>query len=211
MNYREIEIVEENGSLTTNGLKSIINAELKIAIKERAGDHYGEVLKYIIDYILSSEKMILANQTIAYYSWILKFVTVSEGMYSLYEADSTGEDYVEGIDYAIKVVNEQKQECAKIGVTPNFPAFNQMIAISKGVYEELPTEAVRYPSPAHMSGWWLTTDLYDDKIESMMIVQYYHVAFKTPGILKFLALPFGYRFFVGSNNDDVWYDPKALE
>ena len=72
-NYCEIEIIKENHTLTTNGLRPVIKAELKIAIKERTGDHYSEVFKYIIDYILSSEKMTLANQTIAYYSWILKF------------------------------------------------------------------------------------------------------------------------------------------
>jgi hypothetical protein len=210
MHYREIEVKTENQSLMTNGLKPIIYAEVKVAIKERRRDDYIEVLKYIIDYVLTSQKMILPNQTIAYYSWMLKFVKVGEDLYSLYEVNSAGEDYVEGVDHAIKVVSEQKHECSKIGVTPSFPAFNQMIAISKGVYEGLPTEAVRYPSPVHMSGWWLTTDLYNEKIESMMIVHYYHVAFKRPDVVKYLALPFGYRFLVGAGNDDVWYDPKTL-
>jgi len=108
-------------------------------------------------------------------------------------------------------VNEQESACNKYGVSPTFPTFNQNIVISKGVYEGLGIEAVRYPSPNHMSGWWLTTELYDNNVDSLMNVHYYHVAFKRPDILRYLALPNGYRFYINNEENEIWFDKKALE
>ena len=86
-----------------------------------------------------------------------------------------------------------------------------MIVISKGVYEGLAIDAVRYPSPEHMSGWWLTTDLYDDNVESLMAVHYHHVAFKRPELIKYIALPYGYRFNTSGEEHDVWFDENAIK
>ncbi|KPH15248.1 hypothetical protein AMQ68_00650 [Chryseobacterium sp. ERMR1:04] len=96
--------------------------------------------------------------------------------------------------------------CAEYGLIPLFPNFSQMIVISKGVYEGKDIEAIRYDSPEHMSGWWLITDDYDDDIKSLMTVHFYHVAFKRPDILKYLALPFGYRFLMENNEIEVTKD-----
>jgi hypothetical protein len=83
-----------------------------------------------------------------------------------------------------------------------------MIVISKGVLEGDPIDAVRYKSPTHMTGWWITTDLYDGDIKSLQTMHYYHLAFKRPDILRYLALPYGYRFNL-DNKVDIWFDPNA--
>ncbi|OAS21749.1 hypothetical protein A8708_16695 [Paenibacillus oryzisoli] len=111
----------------------------------------------------------------------------------------------------MKVVQEQKQECQEHGATPEFPIFNQMIVISKGVYEGLAIDAVRYPSPEHMSGWWLTTDMYDGNVESLMTVHYHHVAFNRPDLIKYFALPYGYRLNTKGIEHDVWFDQNAIK
>ncbi|RTE10920.1 hypothetical protein EJQ19_06420 [Paenibacillus whitsoniae] len=111
----------------------------------------------------------------------------------------------------MKVVQEQKQECQKYESTPKFPIFNQMIVISNIVYEGLAVDAVRYLSPEHMSGWWLTTDLYDDNVESLMTVHYHHVAFIRPELIKYFALPYGYRFNITGKEQDVWFDENAIK
>jgi hypothetical protein len=69
-------------------------------------------------------------------------------------------------------------------------------------------EAVRYPSPSLMCGWWLVTDEYDDDVKSLMNVYYYHVAFKRPDILKYLAVPFSYRFVIDPYKCEAWFDEK---
>jgi hypothetical protein len=163
----------------------------------------------IIDYLLLSKKMIDDQETFAYNSWLLKFIKSSAG-FSLYEATPNGDGFNNGVDYGVVITSDQNHECKKLKIAPLFPTFSQDIVISKGIYEGLPVNAVRYPSPGHMTGWWLTTDLYDGKIESLMNVHFYHVAFKRPDILRFLALPHGFRFYSDTNSQEVWFDPTVL-
>lgn len=195
------------GLFMTNGLISFINKEIKLLVGGRTDDEYFKLLKYLIDYIVISKAVIKDDHTIGYHSWILKFVSSDEDSYMLYEGDQNGLGFIPGVDIAIRVINDQENECNQRNAACLFPTFDQLIVISKGVYEGLPVQGVRYPSPPHMCGWWLSTDLYDGKVESMMTEHYYHIAFKRPGILKYLALPFGYRFMTGLNfEDDVWFD-----
>lgn len=99
--------------------------------------------------------------------------------------------------------------CSKFNVSPVFPQFSQNIVISKGVYEGLGVDAVRYSSPEHMTGWWLITDLYDDNIDSLMNVHNFHVAFNRP--LKYLALPYGFRFYITNSEEDIWFDENTID
>ena len=82
--------------------------------------------------------------------------------------------------------------------------------LSEGVYEGLDVDAVRYPSPAHMTGWWLTTELYDDNSQSLMNEHCFHLAFKRPELLKYLAFPFGYRFYFSHKKAEIWFDENVL-
>lgn len=91
----------------------------------------------------------------------------------------------------------------------HLPKPDQLVVISDGVYEGDTVEGVRYPSPQHMSGWWLTTDRYDGDIKSLRTVHFRHVAEARPDLVGFLKLPFGYRFFSG--NGDAWFDQKVAE
>jgi hypothetical protein len=201
-----VGLVERNGHLHTDGLKNFIGHEVKVLIKEWPVQSYSDVLIYLIDYIVHSGAIIRNEQTIAYHSWLLKFVLDSESEIHLYEVRGDGEGFVEGVDYALKVVYEQIKVCEKFNATPRFPTFSQMIAISDGVYEGMPIEGVRYPSPEHMTGWWLSTNLYDVD-RSVKPVHYFHIAFKRPDLLKYLALPFGYRFRENQKQAmGVWFD-----
>ena len=82
--------------------------------------------------------------------------------------------FIEGADYAIKIINEQCYECLKCNVVPSFPN--------------------------HMTRWWLTTQLYDNSPTSLETVHYYHIAFKRPDIIEYLALPIGFHFLFGQKS-----------
>lgn len=204
---RNIRLTNENNYIFTIGLKRYIGFECKLLTKQE-NYHYVGVLTYLIDYFIDHNPVINNNQTIAYHSWLLKFVIVGNEI-NLYQAHPEGNDFVEGVDYAIKVVTEQKEECDNYNAIPLFPLFSQMIVVSAGVLEGKDIDAVRYASPAHMTGWWLTTELYDDDIKSLKTIHYYHLAFKRPDIIRYLALPFGFRFLSGDQMD-VWFDEKGL-
>ena len=89
------------------------------------------------------------------------------------------------------------------------PALDQLVVMSEGVYEGDVVEGVRYPSPEHMSGWWLTTNRYDGDIKSLKTVHFSHIAEKRPDITDFLRLPYGYRFFSGDGS--TWFDQKVAD
>ena len=85
----------------------------------------------------------------------------------------------------------------------------QMVVISDGVYEGLPLEGVRYPSPDHMSGWWLTTDEYNGDTSSLKTVHYIHIVESRPEVAIYMALPPGYRFMLGGEQEQVWFDEEV--
>jgi hypothetical protein len=208
MKYKGIKIVRNNDWIFTIGLANYIQKELKISVHHRSDEEYFNLICYLIDYASGPHVIIKPDETIAYHSWILQFVLSEGKFYQLWEAEQSGKGYHSGVDYAIYVVHEQENECSRHKATSVFPTFSQNIVISKGVYEGLPIEGIRYPSPKHMTGWWLITDEYDDNVNSLQNVHYSHVAFKRPDILKYLALPFGYRFFADEFTSEVWYDDK---
>jgi hypothetical protein len=45
-----------------------------------------------------------------------------------------------------------------------------------------------------------------DDIKSLKLVHFYHVAFARPDILKYLAIPFGYRFLMQENDITISKD-----
>ena len=113
---------------------------------------------------------------------------------------------IPGISPTLRLWAEQHAVCEKVGVDYAAPTFDQMIVVSDGVLEGDPAEGVRYPSPEHMSGWWLTTDRLDGEEKNLKTVHIQHVSVNRPDLVKFLALPFGYRFHGPTN--DVWLDEK---
>ncbi len=74
-----------------------------------------------------------------------------------------------------------------------------------GVVEGDAVEGVRYPSPEHMSGWWITTDRYDGDSKSLTLHHLHHLVEWRPDIAPYLALPFGFRFILGEA-EHVWFD-----
>jgi hypothetical protein len=208
-NIRGINISTNGSYLITKGLSGIIDFELSLLIQKHQHEKYLGLFDYLINYFLDNNPRIEADQTIAYHSWLLKFIQGIPDCLNIHEVKIDGQGFIEGADCAIAIVLEQNNECLKHGVVPLYPTFSQMIVVSKGVLEGMPFDAVRYPSPNHMTGWWLTTELYDGDIKSLQTVHYYHVAFKRPDIMRFFALPFGFRF-LSSQEGEVWFDEDVL-
>lgn len=207
--YKEIEINENNKSyVETKGLNFHLDKEIRVAIGDHQPENYIEVIKYIIDYIVDSKPIISENQNIGYYSWLLQFRLNEDNCYDLYEANYDGSDFNKGCDTAISVVRKQSEICLQHDLIPLFPNFSQSVVISDGVYEGKDIEGIRYDSPQDESGWYLITDDYNDDIKSLKIVHFYHVAFDRPEILKYLAIPFGYRFIMKDGNVEIYRDEE---
>lgn len=208
--YRDIKIKIDGDYLRTTNLTPLIGYDVKVLNQGNSQDCL-RFLNYFIDYCIDYTPQIMPEQTIAYHSWLVQLSNSNDSILSVWEAKSNGDGFVEGISYATKVISEQEDLCSRFDASPVYPQFSQNIVISKGVYEGLSIDAVRYSSPEHMTGWWLTTDLYDDNIESLINVHYYHVAFNRPDILKYLALPYGFRLYLSDSEEDIWFDENAFD
>ena len=209
-NHKGISIICKDKQLFSKGLNLFIGKEISIQIQSQNCGDYLRIMKYFINYIVECKPFINNGETIVFGSWSFKFVLENPDYYDIFEASNNGDGYTLGTEYALKVINDQEEECLIYTAHPVFPTFNQKIVISKGVYEMMAVQAVRYPSPDHMCGWWITTDLYDGKIKSLLVVHFYHVAFARPDLLRYLALPNGYRFYISDNEIDVWFDETIL-
>lgn len=207
---KNLNISVDGEYLKTNGLIDKHGFEIILLIKKKTHEKYLEVFNYLISYIKDSKKEIIDGQTIAYHSWLLKFIQNSKNYFSIYEVTNSGNDFIEGVELAIEIIDAQMLQCDNFKVRPLFPTFSQMIVISKGVLDGCDVNAVRYPSPSHMTGWWLTTDLYDGNVNSLETIHYFHVVFKRPDVVKYMALPFGFRFFSGEEGGEQWFDADVL-
>lgn len=199
-----VNIESNQDSVFTIGLKQVLGFEIIIYRQVAVISEYIKLLRYLVDFIKSNSVVVKDGETIAYFSWLLKF-TKNRDSYEIWEAKQDGSGFQKGCEMAIQTFVEQCNVCRKYNASPVFPSFGQKIVLSKGVYDGEKVEAVRYPSPSHMSGWWLTTDLFDGNISSLQTDHFYHLAFNRPDILKYLALPFGYRF-CQSETTEIWFD-----
>jgi hypothetical protein len=199
-------IKKSNSYLITEGLIDDINIELRLKIGSKEIGQYIYVLKYVIDYIVKNRPIIAARQTIVFNSWILQFFDNKSHFFDIYEQSKNLENFVEGAEYSLEILDAQIHICGLYSSEFTLSAFNQLVVISAGVFEGYIVEGVRYKSPKHMSGWWLTTQLYDGNVETLKHIHVYDIAIKRPELLKYLALNYGFRFFATSNDEDVWYD-----
>lgn len=205
--YKGVKInIHNNIYIGTEGLTSYIGKDIRVAIGNNDQENYINVIKYIVDYITSNNPIIAENQNIGYYTWLLQFRLGEDDYYDLYEVSADGSSFNKGCDTAISVVRQQSEICWEQNLIPLFPNFNQSVVISDGVYEGKDIEGIRYDSSQDESGWYLITDDYNGDIKSLKMVHFYHVAFARPDILKYLALPFGYRFLMGNNSIKIIKD-----
>ncbi len=103
----------------------------------------------------------------------------------------------------LSIINENKSDLE----------LDRLVAVSDGVLQGLPVEGVRYNSPEHMTGWWLTDEKFDGNIENIKTVHLRHVLEARPELFKFLSLPHGTRFYqegFKGLKEDVWIDEKII-
>ena len=110
------------------------------------------------------------------------------------------------------LIDIQKKCCENYG-SPHLPCeSNQLVVVCNGVLKgKTQIEGVRYPSPIHMTGWWLTTDDYDGNVDSLKNIHYKHIVKQLPQIAIYLGLPYGYRFLLGGDKEHVWFDENINE
>lgn len=206
-----IEIQRDDDVLKTMGLADRRQAELRLKILGEESAHQGEtLLRYVGDHVAAARKPIRSSDTMMFGYWLIKFVAGPAGVLDVWEYDAMATNFREGAELALKYWREQHEVCVRAGARFTPPRPDQLVVVSEGVFEGDSVKAVRYPSPEHMSGWWMVTDRYTGDVNSMRQEHMYHLTSRRPDLVPYVALPFGYRFDL-THHEDIWLDKEALE
>jgi len=60
-----------------------------------------------------------------------------------------------------------------------------------------------------MSGWWFITPEYNGDIKTLKVEHLYHITAGREDLIPYIALPFGYRFHAGKNEEQAWFDEEV--
>lgn len=208
--FRIMEIFSSNDGLTmtTRGLRSTSGWEISATISDpQFVDECRNFLLFVADYI-GSNNPIKPGETLGYGYWITKAMAEGEGVLCFWEYSSDAVEFVPGVTLTLRYWRDQHMVCDRSVSMFSPPRGNQLIVISDGVLEGESVQGVRYPSPEHMSGWWITTDRYNGDVATLKTIHAYHLTARRPDLARYLALAFGFRFY--SENDEIRFDPNAM-
>lgn len=205
MDDAKVTYVSRGLSVCTSGLQAIgcpeFRAEVSTPILVPGCENF---LRFLVAYVKETKAVIKCNQTLAYGFWLVKFQASKDGFLEVFEYDAEATKFIPGISLAVTYWQEQHEMCNQLNTEFAPPRPDRIVVISDGVLEGHPVEGVRYPSPEHMSGWWLTTSDYSGDIKDLQKLHLFHVTSKRPDLVRYLALPYGFRF--SQDTRSVWFD-----
>jgi len=195
----------------TSGLSGIGHPELLVEFHRADLTEEAEgFLWYVSDYLIRSRATLQADETMLYGYWLTRFKDAGKDRLETWEYNSSATEFIKGATLTLQYWKDQHSICEAYGAPFEPPRPDQLSVISQGVLEGLPVQGVRYPSPDHMSGWWITTDQYDGNINSLKNEHTYHLTDARPDLAKYIALPPGFRFDL-SSFEDVWFEKEVTK
>ena len=107
---------------------------------------------------------------------------------------------------------EQMTICQKYGVSPFDAPPHLKAGVAANVSSALiPLNGLRHPPESGTSGWFLWAgEEFSTAADFFKPVHIEHLSDMRPEVLKYLALPPGWRFLIAGDYEDVWYDEKLL-
>lgn len=205
------QLFESEFVAKTEGLTRYEHPELTVTFREASlEDEAMSYLEYIANYIVTSNAKLKAGETVAYGYWVTTFRDTGDNLLEAWEYNAEGTDFVRGGSLTLQYWKDQHAVCERFASPFEPPMGDQLTVISKGVFDGLPVQGVRYPSPDNMSGWWITTDEYDGKVTSLQREHTYHLTARRPELAKYLALKPGFRFDF-STHEDVWFEEDVAQ
>jgi len=197
---------------STDGAREKLGVELVVAVQSK--ELSAEVKKFLAtieSYGVEKGAALKPGETLQYGYWMIRLCPRGSEVLDIQELAPEGEGFVDGASYTLRSFAAQRKACQIFSSQFSPPKPDSLVVISDGVLESNPgLQGVRYPSPSHMSGWWLTTDAYDGDIESLRTVHCKHVTHQRPQLLQYLALYYGFRFNAGEKFD-AWFDQSVRD
>lgn len=201
-----VQISVAGNEVFTQGRLETGEAELSVIVGRRELVPEAEYfLEYVLSYLEHTGRSLKPDETFLYGYWVTRFVPAARGL-EVWERNRSTAEFKRGADLALMYWKDQQAVCQAAGAEFDPPPADRLAMVSAGVREGQPVEGVRYPSPENMSGWWLTTNQYDGHVESLKAQHLFHVTGARHDLARYLALPPGFRFFLGPDAGDIWFD-----
>ncbi|WP_110057607.1 hypothetical protein [Chitinophaga sp. S165] len=109
---------------------------------------------------------------------------------------------------------EQVNICEKYGAEFVEAPYFLLVGITKNVETRdlYPINGLRHPPEGETTGWYIWAgEEFSEDPDWFRPMHVAHLSDLKPEVLKYLALPPGYRFLIGENGyEDVWFDGKLL-
>lgn len=113
----------------------------------------------------------------------------------------------------LEIEKQQKEICEKYKVPFQHLDFNLKLGIADNYFEGIfPLNGLRQKQENGTCGWylWAGEEFLEDE-DFFKPLHVYHLAEKKPEIIKYPALPEGWRFLVAENYEDVWFDENLIK
>ncbi len=213
MFWRRTRFSTEGLTTRTHGLLRRGHPELRVAVNDPgllAGAK--EFLRFVVRYLDRSGRPIRDRETLRYGYWLVKFVAAEResDILDVVEFDPEATTFVPGGSLAVRYWEEQHRVCKRNNALFAPPDPDTLTAVSAGVMEGKPVQGMRYPWPAHMSGWVVVTDDYSGDVTSLVREHTYHLSAARPDLAPYLALPPGFGFDL-RGRVRVTYDEALLK
>jgi hypothetical protein len=213
----------EGTSAATHGLFASAGFELVLDVstdsKPELVTAAVNLARFLGDYFVQSGRRLASGETVEWASSLL--VARQEGSgprFTFDEMSFDGETILRGVSQCARIWADQSDTCKAFG-SPFLPAkYAQKVVHSP---EALATggriEGIRYPAPAHMSGWWIFDQAYDgdpaDAAQLMQITPVFRVLASQPRLASLFGLDAGYAFSISTDpaspaneSRKVWFE-----
>ncbi|MEZ4985649.1 MAG: hypothetical protein R2795_11540 [Saprospiraceae bacterium] len=103
--------------------------------------------------------------------------------------------------------------CEKHGAIPCFSPLQFKIGASSNLKDNslYPVHGLRHNTESGTTGWYIWAGEHSEEPDFFKPLHTWHLETWRPEVLKYLALPPGYRFLLGHEGyEDIWFDESLL-
>jgi len=112
------------------------------------------------------------------------------------------------------IEQEQQDVCKRLNILWTPVDRELMIAINESLFKDInPINGLRHPKEKNIDGWyiWSGGEIPQEKEDYFKPIHAEHLLTKQPKVLKYLGLPYGYRFQIDNKGyEDIWFDDTLL-
>lgn len=167
--------------------------------------HAAALLLHLADYLVRGPAKLRIGETIQHGSWLVQVQEGEEGRQRIGALRDDSGEYSKTLDQALIIEEAQRRQCELLETVFTPPNPQQLVVVDTAALSGELVVGVRYPAPAHMSGWWITSVDANARSDELQTLHVPHVITERADLLQLLALPAGWRFDT-RDGYSAWFD-----